>query len=119
MEVLRRKVDFCSLEGKVGVVRESGGGAKVDQLDPVSSGVVEDVLVLDVPVINSDRDEVETGIQQLGQNIPGILHSQSSVCRDVIKQIQVVREVLHHDNPVILLVEDLRQVQEVGMIQGL
>ena len=79
MEVLRREVDFCSLEGDVGVVRKSGGGSKVDQLDTVSSGVVEDVLVLDVPVINSDRDEVETGIQQLVQDIPGILHSQSSV----------------------------------------
>ena len=118
MEVLRRKVDFCTLERGVGVVRKFGGGSKVNQLDPVSSRVVEDVLVLDVSVINSDRDEVETGIQQLVQDIPGILHSQSSVCRDVVEQIQVVRKVLHHDDPVILLVEDLRQVQEVGVIQG-
>ena len=40
------------------------------------------------------------------------------MCRDVVEQIQVVREVLHHDDPMILLVVDLRQVQEVGVIQG-
>ena len=52
------QVDVSSLVGGVGVWGEFTGGPEVEQLDLESGGVEEDVLVLDVTVVDTARDEV-------------------------------------------------------------
>ena len=110
-------VDVGSLEAVVGG-REEGGRSKVYQLDLFRLGVVEEVLILDVPVIDLQGAAVEDSVQCLRDDgSSGALRHGGLPVVDIGEEILVAGTVLHHDDPVSVLEEVLAVSDDVSVSQ--
>ena len=119
--VFRRNVNVRSLEcGVVSIRTEPASGAKVEEFNVESGGVYHDVLVLDVSVVHSVRDEVEHHGDDLSGDEAGVGRGEGPVPVDEVEEVDVLLVVFHNKEPVLSFrdVEHLKKGHQVRMRKG-